>query len=74
MSTADLIYEKAKTLPGKLQSQALDFVDYLGRRCAGQTEAEEWQRLSAATQALPAARRITDEDITAEISDYRAGK
>ena len=74
MSTVDLIYEKAKTLPGKLQSEALGFVEYLGRRRAAQAEAGEWQRLSRATQALPATQRITDDDIAAEIAAYRAGK
>ncbi len=74
MSTVDLIYEKAKTLPGKLQSEALGFVEYLGRRRAAKTEAGEWQRLSRATQALPATQRISDDDIAAEIAAYRAGK
>jgi hypothetical protein len=74
VSTIDLIYEKAKTLPGKLQSEALGFVEYLGRRRAAQAEAGEWQRLSHATQAMPAAQRITDADIAAEIAAYRAGK
>ena len=74
MSTVDLIYEKAKTLPGKLQSEALGFVEYLGRRRAAQAEAAEWQQLSRATQAMPAVQRITDADIAAEIAAYRAGK
>lgn len=74
VSTIDLIYEKAKTLPGKLQSEALGFVEYLGRRRAAQAEAGEWQRLSCATQAMPTAQRITDADIAAEIAAYRAGK
>ncbi|MDD5139204.1 MAG: hypothetical protein PHY43_02960 [Verrucomicrobiales bacterium] len=74
MSTVDLIYEKAKTLPGKLQSEALGFVEYLGRRRTAQAEAGEWQRLARTTQALPAAQRLTDADIAAEIAAYRAGK
>ena len=74
MSTVDLIYEKAKTLPGKLQSEALGFVEYLTRRRAAKTEAGDWQALSLATQVLPAAQRITDADIAAEIAAYRAGK
>jgi len=74
VSTIDLIYEKAKTLPGKLQSEALGFVEYLGRRRAAQAEAGEWRQLARATQAMPAAQRITDADITAEIAAYRAGK
>jgi hypothetical protein len=74
VSTVDLIYEKAKTLPGKMQSEALGFVEYLGRRRAAQAEAGEWQRLSRTTQAMPSAQRITDADIAAEIAAYRTGK
>jgi hypothetical protein len=74
MSTVDLIYEKAKTLPGKLQAEALDFLEYLGRRRAAKTEAAEWQRLARDTQSLPAVLRITDDDIAAEIAAYRAGQ
>jgi hypothetical protein len=74
MSTVDLIYEKAKTLPGKLQSEALGFVEYLGRRRAAKTEAADWQRLARETQSLPAAQNISDEDIAAEIAAYRAAK
>jgi hypothetical protein len=74
VSTADLIYEKAKMLPGKLQSEALGFVEYLGRRGAAKAEAAEWQRLSRDTQALPAVQKISDNDITAEIAAYRAGQ
>jgi hypothetical protein len=74
VSTVDLIYEKAKTLPGKLQSEALGFVEYLGRRRTAQAEAGEWQQLSRVTQATPAAQRITDADIAAEIAAYRSGK
>lgn len=74
MSTVDLIYEKAKTLPGELQSEALGFVEYLGRRRSAQAEAGEWERLSRRTQALPAVERLTDADIAAEIAAYRAGQ
>jgi hypothetical protein len=74
VSTVDLIYEKAKSLPGKLQSEALGFVEYLARRRAAQTEAAEWQRLLRDTQTLSAAQRITDDDIAAEIAAYRSGQ
>ncbi len=74
MTTVDLIYEKAKMLPGKLQSEALGFVEYLARRRAAQAEAGEWQRLSRASQDTPTVQRITDADISAEIAAYRAGK
>jgi hypothetical protein len=74
MSTAELIYEKAKALPGKLQSEALNFVEYLGRRRAAQAEATEWQCLLRETQSLPAAQRVTEAEIAAEIAAYRDGQ
>jgi hypothetical protein len=74
MSTVDLIYEKAKTLPGKLQSEALSFVEYLGRRRSAESEAAGWRELLRSTQALSAPQRITDDDIAAELAAYRAGK
>jgi hypothetical protein len=74
MSTAEKIYEKAKALPGKLQSEALSFVEYLSRRRAASAEVGEWQRLLRETQNLSDARRITDDDIVAEIAAYRAGR
>jgi hypothetical protein len=47
MSTAELIYEKAKTLPEPLQTEALHYVDYLlARRGDGDEEAAEWARFS----------------------------
>jgi hypothetical protein len=74
MSTVDLIYEKAKSLPGKLQSEALGFVEYLGRRRAAKAETAEWQRLLRNTQTLSAAQRVTDDDIAAEIAAYRSSQ
>jgi hypothetical protein len=74
MSTADLIYKKAKTLPGKLQSEALGFVEYLSRRSEARTEADEWQELSRETQTLTSAQKISEADIAAEISEYRSGR
>jgi hypothetical protein len=74
MSTAELIYEKTKELPGRLQSEALNFVEYLSRRPGAQAEADAWRQLLRATQDLPASREITDEEITAEIAAYRAGQ
>ena len=74
MSTADLIYEKTKTLPDRLQSEALSFVEYLGRRRTAHTETGNWQRLLRETQNLSAVPGITDDDILAEIAAYRAGK
>jgi len=74
VSTVDLIYEKSKTLPDRLQSEALSFVEYLGRRRAATAEAAEWQRLLRETQSLSTAQRVTEDDITAEIIAYRNGK
>lgn len=74
MSTVDLIYEKAKSLPGKLQSEALGFVEYLGRRRAAKAETAEWQRLLRNTQTLSVAQRVTDDDIAAEIAAYRSSQ
>ena len=74
MSTADLIYEKVRELPSKLQSEALGFVEYLGRRGDAAVETEEWRCLLRETQALPAVQGVMDEDIAAEIAAYRAGQ
>ena len=71
MSTVELIYEKAKSLPGGLQSEALSFVEYLSRRLAAKTEASEWQRLFCETQRLHSAQSISDDDIAAEIAASR---
>lgn len=72
MSTVELIYEKAKSLPGGLQSEALGFVEYLGRRFASKGEAAEWQRLLRDTQTLHAARSISEANIAAEIAACRS--
>ncbi len=71
MSTADLVYEKTKGLSEQLQSEALSFVDYLGRRRTAKDEAAEWERLLRETQGLAPAQRVTDEVIAAEIAAYR---
>ncbi|HET7624815.1 MAG TPA: hypothetical protein VFM25_06070 [Verrucomicrobiae bacterium] len=74
MSTADLIYQKTKSLPGKLQSEVLEFLDYLDRRRAAQIEAAKWQSALRETQTLPVAQKITEEEIAAEIAAYRSGQ
>lgn len=71
MSTADLVYEKTKDLPERLQSEALSFVDYLGRRRAAKNESAEWERLFHETQSMASTQRVTDEAIAAEIAAYR---
>ena len=73
MNTVDLICEKARSLPGKLQSEALGFVEYLARRCAAQTETAGWQSWLRDSQTLSAAQRITDDDIAVEIAAHRSG-
>lgn len=73
MSVADLIYERAKVLPCKLQSEALNFLEYLSRRNA-KNEAAELQQLARDTQSLPVAQGISDDDIAAEIAAYRSGQ
>lgn len=72
MSTAEMIYEKSKTLPDSLQAEALHFVDYLARRRDAKNEAEEWGKLFRKTQALDSARSATDADISAEVAAIRA--
>jgi hypothetical protein len=47
MSTADLIYEKAKALPGTLQTEALHYVDFLLSRQETKSDDEDWARFSA---------------------------
>ena len=47
MSTAELIYEKAKALPGTLQTEALDYVDFLLARQEVKSEEGDWARFSA---------------------------
>ena len=48
MSTAETIYERAKTLPDDLQSEALHYLDYLMLRRLGEMEDREWTRFSGA--------------------------
>jgi hypothetical protein len=46
MSTAELIYEKAKALPDRLQTEALHYVDFLLARLDARTEDAEWAQFS----------------------------
>ncbi len=64
MSTADLIFEKSRSLPGELQREALDFVEFLLARKDEGREARDWSRFSAkqlAGQYAPG-DAIYDED------------
>ena len=74
MSTAELIYEKARSLPATLQSEALQFVAYLASRLDAASEAVKWRQLMQQTQAFVAARGITDRDIADEVAAVRAGR
>jgi hypothetical protein len=74
VSTAEKIFEKTKVLPDRLQSEALSFVEYLGRRRAAGAEAGQWQHLLRETQNLSTVQRVTEDDIAAEIAAYRNGK
>ena len=64
MSTAELIFEKSRSLPGELQQEALDFVEFLLARKEESREPRDWSRFSAeqlAGQYGPA-DAIYDED------------
>lgn len=47
MSTAEVIFEKAKHLPDGLQSEVLHFVEFLLARYEPGTEDHDWARFSA---------------------------
>jgi hypothetical protein len=48
MSTVELIEQKAKSLPGDLQVEALHYVEFLLARMQAGAESSEWARFSAA--------------------------
>ncbi|MEI6779299.1 MAG: DUF2281 domain-containing protein [Verrucomicrobiota bacterium] len=64
MSTAELIYEKAKALPGTLQTEALHYVDFLLTRQRAKSEDGDWARFSASQieRQYAAADAICDTD------------
>lgn len=64
------LLEKLKTLPPKRLAEVEDFVDFLARRESRSTALD---RLLAIAPALEAAgeRRMTEEEITAEIKAAR---
>ena len=72
MSTAELIFEKARCLPNDQQNEALRFVDFLLARRSAETEAAEWRKLLRETQSAPGISALTDEDIAREISAVRS--
>lgn len=74
MSTAELIFERARALPSDKQAEALRFVDFLLARRTAEAEAAEWRKLLLQTQDLPSARALTDDDIAAEVAAVRAAR
>ena len=48
MSTAEVIFERAKHLPDGLQSEVLHFVEFLLAQYEPEAEDKEWARFSAA--------------------------
>jgi len=58
MSTAEMLFEKARHLPENLQAEALHYVDFLLTRRAAEKQDKEWGQFSA-TQL---ARRYSPED------------
>jgi hypothetical protein len=64
MSTAELIFQKAKTLPNPLQTEALHFVDYLLTRLEAKTETAVWAKFSAGQleKQYASADSIYDQD------------
>jgi Protein of unknown function (DUF2281) len=51
MSTAEAIYERAKTLPDDLQAEALHYLDYLVLRRQMESEDREWTQFAASQLA-----------------------
>lgn len=72
MSTAELIYEKARSLPSDQQNEALRFVDFLLARRSAEAEAAEWRKLLRETQSSPGVSAITDDEIAREVAAVRA--
>jgi hypothetical protein len=46
MSTAEILFEKARHLPENLQTEALHYVDFLLTRRAAEKEDKEWGQFS----------------------------
>jgi hypothetical protein len=47
MSTAEMLFERAKRLPENLQAEALHYVDFHLSRRAAEKEDKEWSQFSA---------------------------
>ena len=65
MSTAELIYERAKSLPSDLQAEALHYLEYLAAAPAGEDrDGRDWSAFSATQLAAHYAPEdaVYDED------------
>jgi hypothetical protein len=64
MSTAEMLFEKAKHLPENLQAEALHYVDFLLTRRAAEREDKEWSQFSVAqlSRQYSAEDAIYDDD------------
>ncbi len=71
LSTAELIFERARSLSSDKQNEALRFVDFLLARRSAEAEAAEWRRLLRETQSAPGVARLTDDDIAREVAAVR---
>jgi len=64
MNTAELVFEKTRTLPDELQQEALRYVDSLSAKTMELNDARTWSRFSAeqlAAQYAPG-DAVYDED------------
>ena len=68
MSTAELIFEKARSLPKDKQNEALRFVDFLLARRSAEAEAAEWRKLLGETRCATGVSNLTDDDIAREVA------
>lgn len=72
MSTAELVYEKTRALPGERQAETLRFVNFLLARSSAASEAEAWRQLLRETQRLAGLANVSDADIEREVAAVRA--
>lgn len=72
MSTAEQIYEKARSLPSDKQAEALRFVDFLLARRSAESEAALWRKLLRETRNSPNVSNLTDDDIAREVAAVRS--
>lgn len=71
MTTAEQIFEKARSLPSDKQNEALRFVDFLLARRSAEAEVAVWRKLLRETQNAPGVSAITDDDMAREAAAIR---